>query len=241
MGWNYLSVPKHQQCNCWSLGFHSTRCWVCDYLSMLGLKLNHVSKKVSWNQHCILLISCIQIQHNAAHLCSKSWWRHQMFRHQMETFSVLLTLCVGNSPVTGEFPTQKPGTRSFDVFFDLCLNKRLSKQSWGWWSETPSHPLWRHNNVQPISASPETDKFPGGLAPFPRFSFHFTFNDKGKTAQILNSWRYPIAHPHVRAMGCPLWCICRRVIILCRVIIWYPQCTVTTNLPISYISYKYWK
>ena len=48
---------------------------------------------------------------------------------------------------TGEFPSQRPVTRSFDVFFDLRLNKRLSKQSWGWWFETPSHPLWRHCNV----------------------------------------------------------------------------------------------
>ena len=31
-----------------------------------------------------------------------------------------------------------------DVFFDLRPNKRLSKQSWGWWFETPSHSLWRH-------------------------------------------------------------------------------------------------
>ena len=36
--------------------------------------------------------------------------------------------------------------RSFHVFFDLCLNKRLSKQLWGWWFETPSYPLWRHCN-----------------------------------------------------------------------------------------------
>ena len=45
----------------------------------------------------------------------------------METFSALLALCVGNSPVTGEFPTQRPVTRSFDVdvFFDLHPNKRL--------------------------------------------------------------------------------------------------------------------
>ena len=67
------------------------------------------------------------------------------WRHQMETFSVLLALCVGNSPVTGEFPTQKPVTRSFDVFFHLRLNKQLSKQSWGWF-ETPSRSLWRHCN-----------------------------------------------------------------------------------------------
>ena len=69
------------------------------------------------------------------------WWRHQM-----ETFSALLTICAGNSPLTGEFPAQRPVTRSFDVFFDLRLNKRLSKQSWCWWFETLSRPLWRHCN-----------------------------------------------------------------------------------------------
>ena len=39
-------------------------------------------------------------------------------------------------------------TRSFDVFFELRLNKRLSKRSWGWWFETPSSSLWRHCNVR---------------------------------------------------------------------------------------------
>ena len=73
------------------------------------------------------------------------WWRHQM-----ETFSALPTLCAGNSPVTGEFPTQRPVTRSFDVFFDRRLNKRLSKQSWGWWFETPSRSLWLHFLIKNI-------------------------------------------------------------------------------------------
>ena len=41
----------------------------------------------------------------------------------METVSALLAFCAGNSPVTGEFPAQKPVTRSFDVFFDLQLNQ----------------------------------------------------------------------------------------------------------------------
>ena len=63
------------------------------------------------------------------------------------TFSALLAFCAGNSPVTGEFPAQRPVTWSFDVSFDLRLNKRLSKQSEGWWFETPSRPLWRHCNV----------------------------------------------------------------------------------------------
>ena len=47
---------------------------------------------------------------------------------------------------TGEFPAQRPVTRGFDVFFDLCPNKRLSKQWWGWWFETPSWSLWCHRN-----------------------------------------------------------------------------------------------
>ena len=64
----------------------------------------------------------------------------------METFSALLAICAENSPVPGEFPAQRPVTRSFDVFFDLHPNKRLRKQSWGWWSETPSSSLWRHRN-----------------------------------------------------------------------------------------------
>ena len=55
--------------------------------------------------------------------------------HQMKTFSASLTLCAGNSLVTGEFPSQRPVTRSFDVFCDLYLNKQLSKHSWGWWSD----------------------------------------------------------------------------------------------------------
>ena len=64
------------------------------------------------------------------------WWCHQM-----ETFSAF---CAGNSPVTGEFPAQRPVTRNFDVFFDLRLNKPLGKQSWGWWFEMPWCSLWRH-------------------------------------------------------------------------------------------------
>ena len=77
-------------------------------------------------------------------------WRslyHPWWRHQMETFSALLAICAGNSPVPSEFPAQMPVTRSFDVFFDLRRNKRLRKQSWGWWFETLSRPVWRHCNV----------------------------------------------------------------------------------------------
>ena len=50
----------------------------------------------------------------------------------MEAFVALLAFCAANLPVTGEFPSQRPLTWSFDVFLDLRPNKRLNKQKWGW-------------------------------------------------------------------------------------------------------------
>ena len=77
------------------------------------------------------------------------WWRHQM-----ETSAALLGLCAGTE-FTGHrwIPPQRPVTRSFVVFFDPCLNKRLSSQSWGWWYETPSCSLWCHCSVTVTSQS----------------------------------------------------------------------------------------
>ena len=92
-------------------------------------------------------------------LFNGAWWRHQM-----ETFSALLVICAGNSPVPGEFPTQRPVTRSFDVFFDLRLNKQLNKQSWGWWFETLSRSLWRHCNG--LSAVVPCAKFCNDTLPY---------------------------------------------------------------------------
>ena len=95
-----------------------------------------------------------------------SWWRHQM-----GPFSALLALCAGNSPVPGELPTQRPVTRSFDVFFDLRLNKRLSKQPWGWWFETPPWSLWRQCNV---TSGQMISFLPTRITIF-QISFHSTF------------------------------------------------------------------
>ena len=67
----------------------------------------------------------------------------------METIFRIGGLCAENSPVNGEFLSQRPVARSFGVFFDLRQNKQ-SKQSWGWWFETISHSLWRHCNVTGI-------------------------------------------------------------------------------------------
>ena len=69
-------------------------------------------------------------------------------------FGVTGSLC---KEFTGSGATQRPVTRSFDVFFDLRLNKRLSKHSWGWWFETLSWSLWRHHN-ETATSSHSVDK-----------------------------------------------------------------------------------
>ena len=83
----------------------------------------------------------------------KILWFHieLMMTSSNGNISALLAICAGNSLVTGVFPAQRPVTRSFDVFFDLLLNKRLSKQWWCWWFETLSPSLWRHCNVPGVN------------------------------------------------------------------------------------------
>ena len=61
----------------------------------------------------------------ASRVDKMTWWRHQM-----ETFPALLAICAGNSPVPGEFPTQRPVTRSFDAFFDLRQTNNLFVTAW---------------------------------------------------------------------------------------------------------------
>ena len=75
------------------------------------------------------------------------YWDHfiMMTSSNGNIFRVTGHLC-GEFTDPGEFPAQRPVTRNFDIFFDLRLNKRLIKQSWGWWFEMQSHPLWRHCN-----------------------------------------------------------------------------------------------
>ena len=84
-------------------------------------------------------------------------WTHYLFMMTSSNgniFRVIGPLC-GEFTGPGEFPTQRPATRSFDVFFDLRLNKRLSKQPWDWWFEAPSWSLWCHCIVWTISAWPK--------------------------------------------------------------------------------------
>ena len=86
-------------------------------------------------------------------------------------------------------PRWIPRTKASDAelwcFFDLRLNKRLSKQSWGWCFETLSRPLWRHCNVwyvrHLIICSVEWDRSPW-------------------TCIFPNSWERPYARPSLNSL-----------------------------------------
>ena len=78
---------------------------------------------------------------------------------------MLLALCAGNSSVTGEFSSpHKASDTELWHFLWYVLNKRLSKQSWAWWLETPSRSLWSHihcflvcfTNTPPLHSCPNS-------------------------------------------------------------------------------------
>ena len=130
----------------------SPNAWLCRFGRILtsvfpiwNISPGHMISGIIWNSQNVFYSKS---QHVSV-FCISLYLLSRL-RHQMETFSALLAICAGNSPVTGEFPAQRPVARSFDVFFDLRLNKRLSKQLWGWWFETPLRPLWRHCNVKKV-------------------------------------------------------------------------------------------
>ena len=89
------------------------------HIRRLIIVFREVSKP--WNV-AILRIAALHTPRQTLHQCLYSWWRHYM-----ETSSALLILCVGYSPVAREFPLQRPVTRSFDVFFYVCLSRPLCK------------------------------------------------------------------------------------------------------------------
>ena len=152
----------------------------------------------------------------------------------METFSALLSLCAGNSPMTGEFPSQWPVTRSFDVFFDLRLNKRMRCR----WFETPSRSVWRHcngvkthqdrDNMTTILQTAFSNlvscmtivvfwfKFHRNLFPWVQWTmsqhwFRYWFVAEQATSHYLNQWR-PSTMAHI-CVTRPQWV--NRIVTLC--------------------------
>ena len=144
----HLTIQDHQQAQSWYVSPQCTRhSIIMDQLASFkmadGRDLSKSRGTSSVNAKLTQRARRIKSQQNKASYDLVGsyddviWWKH---------FPRYGPLC-GNSTATGEFPTQRPVTRSFDVFFDPRLNKRLNKQSWGWWFGMPSHPLWRHCNA----------------------------------------------------------------------------------------------
>ena len=144
---------------------------LCCWLTVIELLDNHVQTHVSvqTRTHVYLILYCdviwfsLHVFKQTRFVCYRDKYTCKLLkrkRHAIITivqslnmmtssngniFRVTGHLC-GEFTGPGEFPTQRPVTRSFDVYFDLRPNKWLSKQSWGWWFETLSCSLWRHRN-----------------------------------------------------------------------------------------------
>ena len=115
------------------------------YASLLISSFNHLrTSLVEWTRKYLHFTDNLHV-HKRNPRCT--FYKHMtmMTSSNGNIFRVTGPLC-GEFTGPGEFPAQRPVTRSLDVFFDLRLNKPLSKQSWGWWFETLSRSLWRHRN-----------------------------------------------------------------------------------------------
>ena len=101
-----------------------------DIIDHVGIYGSRLAEGLSASNVGLVLVTNIDIIHhnltvfNDTQESSLGKWHakwHSWWRHQIETFPALLAICAGNSPVSGEFPAQRPVTRSFDVSFDLYL------------------------------------------------------------------------------------------------------------------------
>ena len=132
--------------------------WVSSVTSLAALSKNgyytnrRISVTVQWRRHDLealfaLLAFCgVNLPNTDWFHTQRPWWKVVMMTSSDgNIFCVTGTLC-GEFTVTGEFPSQRPVTRSLDVFLDLRLNKRLNKQSRRRWLETPLCSLWCHCN-----------------------------------------------------------------------------------------------
>ena len=118
--WNFMKAPRH--CSPKASAQTSTNCAVS--ILRLHLLINNAASEADGNRNGDSTVMMTSSNGNI--------------------FRVTGPLC---REFTGHRWIPRTVTRSFDVYFDPRLNKRLSKQSWGWWFETPSCSLWRHCNV----------------------------------------------------------------------------------------------
>ena len=141
----YVSIPYAV----YSTVCHQVRRMYCRHFSLFHMGMSLLKW---WKMVCIknaIRICPDEIYGYVVHVfpiwCSRAFSLeiHCRFEPYGNIFRVTVPLC-GKFTDHRWFPSQRPVTRSFDVFFDVRLNKRLSKQSKRWWFETPSRSLWRH-------------------------------------------------------------------------------------------------
>ena len=100
----------------------------------------------------------LRINVNRSPICDSAQTMTKRSSRRRAHPSFMMTSWHGNifrvtSPMCGEFTGDrwilrtKLVTRSFDVIFDLRLNKQLSKQWWGWWFDTTSRPWWSYVKI----------------------------------------------------------------------------------------------
>ena len=155
----FPNAVKHSVCNIWNAMIHGDVIkW--KHIPRLRPFVRGIQRSPVNSPHMYVFCSRMCI-YGCIYACIytymtyiETYWvftNHEYFSCYMMTssngniFRVTGPLC-GEFTGPGEFHAQRPVMRSFDVFFDLRLNKRLSKQPWGWWFETPSWSLWRQCN-----------------------------------------------------------------------------------------------
>ena len=135
---------------------------VCECIDTVGYIKQHLKVKCMYVKICLTNTEReeVDFQIFRYHLftCHRNYLSRKRWTEPVLRCSCsMMTSSNGNifrvtGPLCGEFtcPRGIPRTKASDAelqfFFDLRPNKLLSKQSWGWWIETPSHPLWRHLN-----------------------------------------------------------------------------------------------
>ena len=108
------------------------------------IRVNHcqscfgnISKAIIWHYVAVIYnIWCTKI--SSSRLLHEFWW----WSHQMETFSLLLALCAGNSLMTCEFPSQWPVIQMFSLIF---------ARTNGWVNNWDSGDLRRHHTHYDIT------------------------------------------------------------------------------------------
>ena len=114
----------------------------------------------------------------------------------MEPFSPLLVLCEGNSPVTGEFPSQWPVPRSFGVSFDLRLNNRLSKPLRRRWFDVT---VMADNVTTCVTASSVVPPYNSMVTP----ELVYLMSQAGGTSKLTQLQSYPKANRTVHVPNSP--------------------------------------